>query len=92
MTPLVSDECEIHVILNKDQWGRGLGTEIAMALRDLAREMFPQRCLTAKVHPKNAASLAIIAKLRLAQHRTITSDSYDHGWLQFRGSLRDERI
>jgi RimJ/RimL family protein N-acetyltransferase len=90
MTPIFSDECEVHVILTKDQWGRGLGTEIALALRDLAKEMFPQRCLTAKVHPKNAASLAIIGKLRLAQHGIIASDSYDNGWLQFRRSLHDE--
>ena len=87
MTPLTSDECEVHVILAKHHCGHGLGTEVALKLREIAEARFPNRFLTAKVHPENAPSLAIIAKLGFSADGTVISDSYDHGWLRFRRSL-----
>jgi len=71
--------CEL-VILTKDHWGRGVGTEVAMALKKLAADIFPSKVLTTKVHPDNAASLAIISRLGLAPDGTVSSDSYDKGW------------
>jgi RimJ/RimL family protein N-acetyltransferase len=87
ITDSVSDECDIHVVLVKDHCGQGFGTEVAIALKELAAEMFPDKALTAKVHPDNAPSLAIISKLGLAQSGIVHSQSYDNGWLKFRGCL-----
>lgn len=87
MTPLTSDECEVHVILAKHYCGHGIGTEVALKLREIAEARFRNRFLTAKVHPENAPSLAIIAKLGFSADGTVISDSYDHGWLRFRRSL-----
>jgi RimJ/RimL family protein N-acetyltransferase len=84
MTPLTSDECEVHIILAKNYSGRGIGTEIALKLCEIAEARFPKRFLTAKVHPENIPSLVIIAKLGFCGDGTVTSDSYDHGWLRFR--------
>lgn len=83
LTTLLSDDCEIRVIVAKDYWGQGLGTEIAAALKELAADIFPTKVLTARVHPDNAASLAIIRKLGLAENGIVTSDSYDNGWIKF---------
>ena len=87
MTPVTSDECEVHVILAKDHCGRGIGTEVALKLCEVAEARFPKRFLTAKVHPENAASLAIIAKLGFSADGTVISDSYDHGWVRYRRPL-----
>jgi RimJ/RimL family protein N-acetyltransferase len=87
MTPITSDECEVHIILEKNHSGHGLGTEVALKLCEIAEARFPNRSLTAKVHPENAASLAIISKLDFSADGTVTSDSYDHGWLRFRRPL-----
>ena len=87
MTPITSDECEVHIILAKNHSGRGIGTEIALKLREIAEARFPKRFLTAKVHAENAASLAIITKLGFSADGTITCDSYDNGWQRFRRPL-----
>lgn len=88
ITDSVSDDCDIHVILVKDQCGKGLGTEVAIALKELAAKVFPDKTLIAKVHPDNLASLAIIAKLGLAWSGMVKSQSYDNGWLKFRALRR----
>lgn len=87
MTPIISDECEVHIILAKNHSGRGIGTEVALKLCEIAEAHFPKRFLSAKVHPENVPSLVIIAKLGFCGDGTITSDSYDHGWLRFRRPL-----
>src|SRR5205807_154552 len=60
LTDSISDDCDIHIVLAKDNCGRGLGTDIALELKRLAADAFPDKALTAKVHPDNAPSLAII--------------------------------
>jgi RimJ/RimL family protein N-acetyltransferase len=87
MTPITSDDCEVHIILAKNHSGYGIGTEVALKLGEIAEARFPNRFLTAKVHPENAASLTIISKLGFSADGTITSDLYDHGWLRFRRPL-----
>jgi RimJ/RimL family protein N-acetyltransferase len=84
LTDSESAECEIHIVMAKSYCQRGLGTEVVFALKQLAADMFPEKMLTAKVHPDNAPSLAIIAKLGLAPNGTISSEEYDNGWLKFR--------
>ena len=56
LTGHLSVDCEVRVILQKDYWGRGLGTEIATALKALAAKTYPDKQLTVKVHPDNIAS------------------------------------
>jgi RimJ/RimL family protein N-acetyltransferase len=80
LTGLFSDDCEIRVILTKDYRGQGLGTEIASALKEVAAEVFPNKVLTAKVHPDNTASLTIARRLGLTDEGKITSGPYE-GWL-----------
>jgi RimJ/RimL family protein N-acetyltransferase len=92
MTPVTSDECEVHIILAKDHCGRGIGTEVALKLWQIAEGRFPKRFLTAKVHPENVPSLAIIAKLGLSADGVVISDSYDNGWLRFRRRLAAQTI
>ena len=87
LTGSLSDDCEVRVILTKDFWGRGLGTEVATALKKLAAELFPSKVLTAKAHPGNAPSLAIISRLGLVPDGAVSSDSRDNGWLAFRAPL-----
>jgi RimJ/RimL family protein N-acetyltransferase len=87
LTGLLSDDCEVRVILTKNYSGRGLGTEVATALKKLAADIFPSKVLTAKAHPDNEPSLAIISKLGLVPDGTVTSDSHDNGWLNFRAPL-----
>jgi RimJ/RimL family protein N-acetyltransferase len=91
MTPITSDECEVHIILAKNQSGRGIGSEVALKLCEIAEAHFPKRFVTAKVHPENVPSLVIIAKLGFCGNGRITSNSYDHGWLRFRRPLETKR-
>jgi RimJ/RimL family protein N-acetyltransferase len=86
LTGSLSDDCEVRVILCKEYWGRGLGTEIAKAMKELAADIFPNKVLTAKAHPDNTASLKIISKLGLAAEDLLSSKSYE-GWLGFRAPL-----
>ena len=92
LTGLLSDESEVRVIVTKDYWEQGIGTEIAAALKGLSTDIFPGKVLTAKVHPNNAPSLAIIRRLGLAQKGTVSSDSYDNGWIKFSAPLPTSTI
>jgi RimJ/RimL family protein N-acetyltransferase len=89
LTGSLSDDCEVRVILSKEYWGRGLGTEIAKAMKELAADIFPSKVLTAKAHPDNTASLTIISKLGLAADDTLSSKSYE-GWLEFRAPFTNQ--
>ncbi len=87
LTGLLSDDCEVRVVVTKDYWEQGLGTEIAAALKELSTDIFPGKVLTARAHPNNAPSLAIIRRLGLAQNGRVSSDSYDNGWIKFSAAL-----
>ena len=82
LTGSFGDECELRVVLLKDYWGRGLGTEVARALKRMAAEVYPHMSVTARVHPDNAASMSIVERLGPAETATIAGDSYD-GWTHF---------
>ena len=82
LTGSLSADCEIRVILQKDYWGGGLGTEIATALKTLAAKAYPAKQLTAKVHPENIASRSIAPKLGLIEAGTVVGGDY-HGWIEF---------
>jgi RimJ/RimL family protein N-acetyltransferase len=70
------------VILTKDYWGHGLGTEIAGALRELAAELHPGKRVTAKIHPKNTGSLVVARRLGLTEDGTTLSHPYE-SWIHF---------
>jgi RimJ/RimL family protein N-acetyltransferase len=61
------DELEIGWLLLRGQWGRGYATEAARALRDA----IPPRRLISLIHPDNAASIRVAAKLGLELERRI---------------------
>jgi RimJ/RimL family protein N-acetyltransferase len=77
-----STDCEIRVILQKNYWGHGLGTEIATALKTVAAKAYPGKQVTAKVHPDNIASRTIAPKLGLTEAGTILGGQY-HDWIEF---------
>lgn len=80
------DRAEIHLILAKQYWKQRFGTEAAFALIELLSKKFPDKMLTAKVHPENAPSLAIVSKLGLTPAGTVESVGYDNGFLRFEKS------
>jgi RimJ/RimL family protein N-acetyltransferase len=82
LTGPMSIDCEIRVILQKEYWGRGLGTEIATALKAVAAEAYHGKQVTAKVHPDNIASRTIAPKLGLTEAGTILGGHY-HEWIEF---------
>ncbi|SRR6266568_1049482 len=82
LTDDLSADCEVRVVLQKEYWGRGLGSEIAMALKTFAARAYPGKHLTAKVHPDNIASRSIAPKLGLVEAGTIVGGKYD-GWIEF---------
>lgn len=82
LTGSFSEDCEIRVILMKDYWRQGLGTEIAGALKERAAEVYPGKHLTMKIHPENTGSLKIARALGMTEDGTIVHGSYD-GWIHF---------
>lgn len=84
LTGVVSDDCEIRIVLMREHQRRGFGSEIATAMQGLAHDMFPGKTITAKAHPDNEASLAILSRLGFVLEGELRSKSYDNGWLRFR--------
>jgi len=64
-------EIELAYLLARSAWGRGLGTEVATALRCHARDVVGLRRMAALVHPENRASALILAKLGMVLERRI---------------------
>ena len=61
---------EVGYILHPDAWGQGLASEALTAVIDHVFAAFPIAALTADVDPRNAASLALLARLGFAEtHR-----------------------
>ncbi len=67
VTPDADDpsRAEIGYRLRRDAWGTGLATEGARAVVEHALTTAGVRCLHACVHPDNAGSLGVLAKLGL---------------------------
>ena len=61
---------EVGYILHPDAWGRGLASEALAAILPHVFAAFPVEALTADVDPRNAASLALLARLGFVEtHR-----------------------
>jgi RimJ/RimL family protein N-acetyltransferase len=82
LTGSCSDDCEIRIIVMKQFWGDRLGIEIASALRDVSAKVYPNKRLTAKIHPDNSYSLSIVRELGFAETGIIAGGDYD-GWIEF---------
>jgi RimJ/RimL family protein N-acetyltransferase len=63
-------ETEIGWHVSKSFWNRGIATEAARAVRDLARMSFGLERLTALVHPDNLASRRVAEKLGMQEVKT----------------------
>ena len=85
LTGPLAEHCEVRVILKKDYWGHGIGTDVVTALSELAAEKYPGRMLTAKIHPENIGSLAVARKVGFVEAGVIASGPYD-GWIEFTSS------
>jgi RimJ/RimL family protein N-acetyltransferase len=60
------DELELGYLFRESHWGRGLGTEIAQALVDLARREIGRQALVAFTDPRNDASRHVLEKVGFA--------------------------
>ena len=63
------DEVELGYVLARHAQGRGLATEAARAWLDVASETLALDRLTAVIHPDNAPSRALAARLGFRVHR-----------------------
>lgn len=81
-------DCEVRVILRKDYWGRGIATEVLAALQVLAGDYYPQKEVTAKIHPQNCRSLTLARRIGYIERGVVASGRY-RGWVHF--SLPRER-
>ncbi|MFJ4163995.1 GNAT family N-acetyltransferase [Microbacterium sp. NPDC089698] len=68
---------EVGYHVRADRQGEGLATEAAQACVDVVRREFAPTTLTAIIHPQNAASLRVAAKLGM----TRIADDHAHPWI-----------
>jgi RimJ/RimL family protein N-acetyltransferase len=71
------DEVEIGWMLTPEVWGRGLGTEAGVAIRDEAFERLNLESIVAVHHPANFASGRIMDKLGMVFEREVIDRN---GW------------
>jgi [ribosomal protein S5]-alanine N-acetyltransferase len=53
------EELEVAYLLNRTAWGRGLGTEVAAAIRDWAVLRLGRERLVSCIYPQNTASIRV---------------------------------
>ncbi|WP_308736930.1 GNAT family N-acetyltransferase [Microbacterium sp. MYb64] len=68
---------EVGYHVRADRQGEGFATEAAQACVELVRSVFAPTALTAIIHPQNAASLRVAAKLGM----THIADDHAHPWI-----------
>ena len=77
---------EVAWVLGASWWGRGYGTEGAVWLSGYLEDVFGIRELWGTVHPDNAASIALMRRLGMAQQAgpyARTLQSWDPGDLVY---------
>lgn len=75
-----NEEFEFGYHLRRDQWGRGIATEAAIAVRDYARDRLHAPRLVAITQPTNARSRRVMEKLGMTPERTFERPSSDGAW------------
>lgn len=74
-----ANERELYFVLRRDAWGRGLGTEIVVALIDFGfRELGLSR-LFGVAHPDNAASIRVMERAGMAYDGDVPEAFEDAG-------------
>jgi len=76
--PEVAHRVEIGWRLRRDAWGVGLATEAALAVRDHAFSVVGLDGLVSIIHPENARSRRVAAKLGMAVEGEVCSPTF--GW------------
>ncbi len=71
-------EVEIGYRLARDYWGQGLGTEAALAVRDLAFGQLDLPRLIALIDPANTRSIRVAEKLGMNHDGDVMLDGYTH--------------
>ncbi|MDA0788921.1 MAG: GNAT family N-acetyltransferase [Proteobacteria bacterium] len=69
---------EIGYRLRRDAWGRGYGTESAIAVRDYAFSTLGKTRLVALIDPDNLASIRVAERLGMVFLKQIMLPGYDH--------------
>ncbi len=77
---------EFGYVLAREVWGRGLATETAVLLREIAFGALGMHRLYATCHPDNAASVRVLEKAGLQLEGRLR----DHMWV--RGAWRDSLL
>jgi ribosomal-protein-alanine N-acetyltransferase len=72
------DEAEIGFRLARTNWGRGLATEAALAVRGHAFNALALPRLVALIDPANVASIRVAEKIGLRYEREAMLPGYDH--------------
>ena len=72
------DEIEVGYGFMPEYWGRGLATEIALALLNVGREQLGLRSIVAITTPANVASQRVMVKAGLAYERNIVHAGVPH--------------
>ncbi|MFG0253459.1 MAG: GNAT family N-acetyltransferase [Phycisphaerales bacterium JB038] len=72
------EEAEIGYRLARAQWGRGVATEAALAVRDHAFGAIGIQRLLAIVDPGNTPSVRVAEKLGMRYDRDVMFPGYDH--------------
>jgi [ribosomal protein S5]-alanine N-acetyltransferase len=80
------EEPEIHIVLSKDYWGKGLATEIGHALLLHGFQKRELTAITGVVHPEHKASIRILEKLgmKYVGKRSEDSNNRQSGFLIYR--------
>lgn len=58
-----TEELEVAYLLAREAWGRGLGTEVAGAIRDWAARELGRRRLVSCIYPEHTASIRVAQKI-----------------------------
>jgi [ribosomal protein S5]-alanine N-acetyltransferase len=65
-------ELEVAYLLARSAWGRGLGTEVAGAIRDHALGALGRERVVSCIFPDNAASIRVATKIGMAYEKDFT--------------------
>ncbi len=71
-------EVEIGFRLARGYWSRGFATEVALAVRDHARQSLSIPRLVALVDPDNAASARVVEKIGMTHEKDVMLPGYDY--------------
>jgi RimJ/RimL family protein N-acetyltransferase len=66
-----TEEVEVAYLLDRQYWGKGLGTEAAEAIIEYGYAQYGFRRIVAVVHPENSASIRVAEKIGMRYERDV---------------------